>query len=161
MTETPLQKWPNTPFITHQMAAPASPHSYNRSGSRTAGSDIRWTNPDTVRSEYYHSRTDFLAAAPGKLISGHSNRRTSPGNSRTGQGRWELGSNPRSPELWRVKRYSIMSIALLIFSCYSEICLERPLPWDHLSWRTTSVLQKVLHFNVMNLSPKTTCLERP
>ncbi len=45
---------------------------------------------------------------------------------------------------------------------YSETCLERPLPWETTCLEGPPVWGRKSHIPVyMNLSPKTTCLERP
>ena len=44
--------------------------------------------------------------------------------------------------------FLILTQSPYTFVEYSEIRLERSLPWEHLSWRTTSFWQKVLYFSV-------------
>ncbi len=48
------------------------------------------------------------------------------------------------------------------FSDTVRLNLEKTLLWDHLSWRTTILSESTSHISMqLNLSPKTTCLERP
>ncbi len=61
---------------------------------------------------------------------------------------------------WDVLNQFVLKAYSASFLQYSVTCLVRPLPWDHLSWKTTHIWQKDLHFNITELSPETTCLDR-